>query len=267
MPAKTVILRVQENRYNVLYKTHLLYFSNLRMKSRGFATSLFRALLAYFAFCGAVAFCAFCAAQTRAAQPKAPDTMAARVKACAICHGQQGEGTHNDYFPRLAGKPAGYLAEQIRNFREGRRNYPPMNDWSHIYPMIIWMKSLFIIQNCVRRAPFAPFESSVSASATPSRLARGRMLAQKGDAEKGIPACIACHHQTLAGMQPSIPGLLGLSADYIRAQLGAWRSGARRAASPDCMQAISARLSDEDISATAYWLSMQPYNPDLAPAP
>src|SRR5260363_115480 len=68
MPAYTVILRVQENRYNVLYKTHLLYFSNLRMKSRGFATSLFRALLAYFAFCGAVAFCAFCAAQTRAAQ-------------------------------------------------------------------------------------------------------------------------------------------------------------------------------------------------------
>ncbi|CCD29205.1 Cytochrome c class I [Candidatus Glomeribacter gigasporarum BEG34] len=238
------------------------------MKSRGFATSLFRALLAYFAFCGAVAFCAFCAAQTRAAQPKAPDTMAARVKACAICHGQQGEGTHNDYFPRLAGKPAGYLAEQIRNFREGRRNYPPMNDLV-AYLSDDYLDEIAVYYSKLRppRAPFAPFESSVSASATPSRLARGRMLAQKGDAEKGIPACIACHHQTLAGMQPSIPGLLGLSADYIRAQLGAWRSGARRAASPDCMQAISARLSDEDISATAYWLSMQPYNPDLAPAP
>src|SRR5260363_275567 len=98
------------------------------MKSRGFATSLFRALLAYFAFCGAVAFCAFCAAQTRAAQPKAPDTMAARVKACAICHGQHGEGTHNDYFPRLACKTASYLAKQIRNFHEGRSNKPQIND-------------------------------------------------------------------------------------------------------------------------------------------
>ena len=38
-----------------------------------------------------------------------PDTMEARVLACASCHGEQGQGTGNDYFPRLAGKPAGYL--------------------------------------------------------------------------------------------------------------------------------------------------------------
>jgi len=45
------------------------------------------------------------------AQPteRAPDTMEARLLACAACHGRQGEGTKNDYFPRLAGKPAGYL--------------------------------------------------------------------------------------------------------------------------------------------------------------
>ena len=35
--------------------------------------------------------------------------MEARLLACAACHGRQGEGTTNDYFPRLAGKPAGYL--------------------------------------------------------------------------------------------------------------------------------------------------------------
>ena len=42
-------------------------------------------------------------------QTAAPDTMAARVLACASCHGAEGEGTSDVYFPRLAGKPAGYL--------------------------------------------------------------------------------------------------------------------------------------------------------------
>ncbi len=63
------------------------------------------------------------------AQPteRAPDTMEARLLACAACHGPQGQGTNNDYFPRLAGKPAGYLMNQLVAFRDGRRRYPPMN--------------------------------------------------------------------------------------------------------------------------------------------
>jgi cytochrome c553 len=61
------------------------------------------------------------------AQERAPDTMAARVLACASCHGAQGEGTSDVYFPRLAGKPAGYLYNQLVAFRDGRRRYPPMN--------------------------------------------------------------------------------------------------------------------------------------------
>ena len=58
---------------------------------------------------------------------RAPDTMAARVLACASCHGAEGEGTSDVYFPRLAGKPAGYLYNQLVAFRDGRRKYPPMN--------------------------------------------------------------------------------------------------------------------------------------------
>src|ERR1700760_3406525 len=55
-----------------------------------------------------------------------PDTMEARLRACADCHGDQGQGTDNDYFPRLAGKPAGYLMNQLVAFRDARRRYPPM---------------------------------------------------------------------------------------------------------------------------------------------
>src|SRR5690606_9628964 len=55
-----------------------------------------------------------------------PTDMAARVQACVACHGQDGRATNHGYFPRIAGKPAGYLYNQLLNFREGRRQNAPM---------------------------------------------------------------------------------------------------------------------------------------------
>src|SRR4051812_43989917 len=67
-----------------------------------------------------------------AAQPPNPtagvaDTMAQRMQACVPCHGKEGRATDAGYFPRIAGKPAGYLANQLRNFRDGRRRNEAMN--------------------------------------------------------------------------------------------------------------------------------------------
>src|SRR3954464_8622467 len=61
------------------------------------------------------------------AEPRrVPDTMAVRAAACTGCHGKEGRSTPEGYFPRIAGKPAGYLKNQLLNFRDGRRNYPLM---------------------------------------------------------------------------------------------------------------------------------------------
>src|SRR3954464_7420997 len=62
------------------------------------------------------------------AQTPIPDTLEQRVVACAACHGKQGEGLKaNEYYPRIAGKPAGYLYNQLVNFRDRRRHSPVMN--------------------------------------------------------------------------------------------------------------------------------------------
>src|SRR3954468_10133886 len=58
---------------------------------------------------------------------KSVDSMEARVQGCVTCHGQSGQGTQNGYFPRIAGKPAGYLYNRLLAFRDGRPRYPPMN--------------------------------------------------------------------------------------------------------------------------------------------
>ena len=57
-----------------------------------------------------------------------PDTLEQRIAACATCHGKNGEGLRtNEYYPRIAGKPAGYLYNQLLNFRDRRRQAPVMN--------------------------------------------------------------------------------------------------------------------------------------------
>src|ERR1700741_2094451 len=56
----------------------------------------------------------------------APDTMAERTRACTACHGKEGRATREGFFPRIAGKPGGYLYNQLVNFRDGRRQNPAM---------------------------------------------------------------------------------------------------------------------------------------------
>jgi cytochrome c553 len=69
---------------------------------------------------------------------------------------------------------------------------------------------------------------------------------------------------------PAVPGLLGLPRDYLIGQLGAWRTGGRRAVTPDCMAQISHLLTPGDIGAVAAWLAAQPvpagHRPEAASA-
>lgn len=196
-----------------------------------------------------------------ASQPRAPDTLDARVQGCTACHGAHGEGSANDYFPRLAGKPAEYLYNQLRNFREGRRHYPPMN-YLIAYLSDDYLREIATYFSQLH-TPYPP----PAAASDKALLARGEALVTHGDAARGVPACAACHGAALTGMLPAIPGLVGLHRDYLTAQLGAWRSGLRHALAPDCMHEVATRVSDEDVRAIATWLAAQPAPANPAPAP
>lgn len=203
------------------------------------------------------------AANTQAQSEAVPafkdvDSIAARVQGCVTCHGQSGQGTNNGYFPRIAGKPAAYLYNQLVAFRDGNRRYPPMN-YLVAYLPDTYLRE--IAEHFAKQRP--PFAAREAASADAATMKRGQSLVTAGDASKGIPACIACHGAGLTGMEPGIPGLVGLRPNYIVAQLTRWRVGERHAAEPDCMKRVAARLSDTDITAVAAWLSQQypPKNP------
>lgn len=188
------------------------------------------------------------------------DSMEARVQGCVTCHGQQGQGTANGYYPRIAGKPAAYLHNQLRAFHDGSRRYAPMNylvaylSDDYLREMADYFSKL--------RPPFTPPQAATVAADV---LERGRTLVQNGDGSRQIPACVACHGGGLAGMEPGIPGLVGLRANYVAAQLTRWRTGERRAAAPDCMHRIASRLSESDIQGVAAWLGALAAPPDPSP--
>ncbi len=196
-----------------------------------------------------------------AARAAVPDDMAKRTAACVACHGAEGRATNAGYFPRIAGKPEAYLYQQLRNFRDGRRRNPAMNHLvAHLSDDYLKeMAAYFAAQH-------PPYPAPHRSALAPAMLERGRRLVFAGDPARKLTACVACHGQALAGVQPAVPGLLGLSSAYLTMQLGAWRNGSRKAAAPDCMAHVATRLDAEEVAAIAGWLAAQPVPASIAPA-
>ena len=189
------------------------------------------------------------------------DSIAQRTLACIACHGPQGRAAPDGYYPRLAGKPAGYLYNQLLNFRDGRRHYAlmtqlldPLTD-AYLMEIAQYFSQLDV-----------PYLPPLPSTASAALLARGQRLVLQGEPERQVPACVQCHGQAMTGVNPNIPGLLGLPRDYLNAQLGAWKSNRRGAHAPDCMRAVVERLTVEDINAVGSWLAAQPLPDSTKPA-
>lgn len=188
-----------------------------------------------------------------------PDTLQQRLAPCLACH--QAPDRNDAFFPRIAGKPAGYLYNQLRNFRDGRRQFPMMTYMvdqlpdAYLREIAGWFAS--------QHPPHLP---QPAVDATPAQLERGRALVLHGDPARKVPACVACHGQALTGVAPAIPGLVGLPRDYVNAQFGAWRNQVRQAQAPDCMATVAGRLAEEDVAAVSAWLASQPVDDAARPA-
>ncbi len=225
--------------------------------SRLFRTASWRLLAGLLAACGL-------AAAARAATPaKVPDTIEQRAAACIACHGREGASSNAGFFPRLAGKPEGYLFNQLVSFRDGRRFNTDMTHLvQHLSDAYLREIARYFAELDL---PYPAVSPASDASA--ETLARGRALVTQGDAARGIPACVQCHGDALTGVQPGIPALVGLPRLYLSSQLGAWVTDNRHALAPDCMAQVGRKLTTTDINAVASWLAVQPMPTDARPLP
>jgi cytochrome c553 len=184
--------------------------------------------------------------------PKVENTMAQRMQACVICHGKEGRATNAGYFPRIAGKPEGYLFNQLKNFREGRRRNAVMSRLmqhmsdEYLHDIAAYFSALDL-----------PYPPARPHGLSDQQQQAAEQLVFKGVPERQIPACVSCHGADMAGRLPAMPGLIALPSDYLIGQLGAWRTDARRAAAPDCMASVAKRLTAEEVGTVSRWLSAQ----------
>lgn len=160
-----------------------------------------------------------------AAAYAAPDIKAGEEKAntvCMACHGKGGISV-NPEWPNLAGQGEKYIKKQLHDFKNGSRINPVMQPQAQILSDqdIDNVAAYFASQ---KPAPAATNGTGKNPEAI---LKLGEDLYRGGDMARGIPACMACHGPTGAGIEPAaFPLLSAQHAKYNRIQLQQFQNAA-----------------------------------------
>lgn len=176
------------------------------------------------------------------------DAKAGETKAavCAACHGPKGNSAVPAW-PKLAGQGAPYLYAQLKHFKDGSRNNPIMAG----------QVAALSDQDMQDLAVYFAAQEASPGVASKDAVAVAEKLYRAGAADRGVPACAACHGPTGAGNPAAgYPHVGGQHADYNAAQLNAYRKGERKAgANGQIMAEVAAKLTDEEIAALASYLN------------
>src|SRR6202042_2355563 len=169
----------------------------------------------------------------------APSVEAGATKAatCQACHGANGNST-NPEWPSLAGLGADYIADQLNNFKTGKRASPVMMP----------MTANLTADDMADLGVYFDSLTNTGLEADPSFWQAGEKLYRGGDKGRGIPACMACHGPTGRGNEPAkFPALRGEQSVYIAKQLNAYAAGTRPPGPGGIMPLIAKRLTADDV--------------------
>lgn len=162
---------------------------------------------------------------------------ATKAAVCTACHGPNGNSS-NPEWPSLAGQGARYLSEELKLFRDGKRNNPVMMP----------MASALSDQDIEDLAAYFAAQKPAGLEADPSYWRAGEKLYRGGDIGRQIPACIACHGPLGHGNEPAaFPALRTQHSVYTQKQLTDYAAGARTGGKSDIMHTIAKRMTVEDI--------------------
>ena len=172
----------------------------------------------------------------------------ARAMICTACHGADGNSS-NALWPNLAAQNPSYIVAQLKAFKAGTRQNPSMA------PMVAGLEE-GDMQEVANFFAAQTLNVKPLNAATAQAAAAGEKLFRGGDAERGIPACMACHGPDGGGNPASgYPALRGQQGDYAVAQLQNYRDGTRQTDPQQMMRTIAKRLSEADIKNLTSYLS------------
>ncbi|MGH8501227.1 MAG: c-type cytochrome [Gammaproteobacteria bacterium] len=181
------------------------------------------------------------------AQVPAADAQAGQAKSapCAACHGVDGNSV-NPQWPKLAGQHPQYIYKQLQDFKSKARVNPIMN-----------AQAASLSQKDMRDlAAYYAAQTTAPAAADKDKLWSGERVYRGGVAARDVPACMACHGPAGAGNAAAVfPKLSHQHAQYVAAQLRAYRAGERTNDPAEMMRDIAGRMSEAEIEAVAQYIS------------
>jgi cytochrome c553 len=169
----------------------------------------------------------------------------AKAAPCVACHGVNGNSV-NPEWPNLAGQHESYIKRQLAAFKSDARQNPLMT------PMA---KPLSDEDIADLGAFFASQSLTGNLEADAAKVSLGEKLYRGGDAQRGVPACAACHGpQGNGNPAAGYAQIRGQHATYTGAQLKAYRSGTRQTDPNQMMRNAAANMTDEQIDAVAAYI-------------
>lgn len=162
---------------------------------------------------------------------------------CAACH--TADGTRGSPAnPILQGQHPEYLVKQLTEFKAGKRKNATMQGMAATLSEAD-MKNV--------AAFYASKQAKPGFAKNKATVAQGEKIYRGGIADKQVPACAGCHSPTGAGIPAQYPRVGGQHADYIETQMKTFRDHTRANSVP--MQAIAARMNDEEIKAVSDYIA------------
>ena len=186
---------------------------------------------------------------------------ATKAGACAACHGIDGNPIDPQY-PRLAGMPERYVAQQLALFKGEQRN-------TGMAAVMIPMAKPLSPQDMRDIGAFYAQQKAGAGIADDTPITEGpyagmkfyqvgQQLFQGGDAARGIPACMACHGPAGGGNPgPAYPNVAGQGEAYAARRLQEYRDGVpalQDQPSFQIMATVAQDLTDQEIQSLATYL-------------
>ena len=169
---------------------------------------------------------------------------------CVACHAADGN-SQVAVNPKLAGQIPEYLYKQLTNFKaaagkKAERENPVMAG-------MVASLSTDDLRNLA--AYFADQTAKPGTAKSKDLVALGQKIYRGGIAGKGVAACASCHGPNGAGMPAQYPRLSGQHAEYVEAQLKAFRSGERVNDLNASMRGVAGKLSDREIQGVSDYIA------------
>lgn len=182
-------------------------------------------------------------AAASASKPDLAKGSASYAAVCAACHGADGNSAIPAN-PRLAQQHPEYTQKQLAEFKSGKRANPVMKGFATSLSDSDMANIAYWLASQKAKTGFAKDKQLVAA---------GKKIYRGGLADRQVAACAGCHSPNGAGLPAQFPKLSGQHADYIVAQLTAFRDGGRGNSLP--MSQVAAKMNDREIKAVADYIA------------